>query len=377
MKAWRMKAWLSIVTVLVVASLTNFTGEARAESQTPTGDRDREALQRIANPPLGLPAVPFPSANPPSVEKILLGRKLFFDPRLSANGTMSCGTCHLPEQGFTVTGRARSIGHGGVELRRNAPTVLNAAYLQSVFLDGRRDSLEAQALDPLISPEEMANSSLSAVLDTIRGARDYDGLFEKAFGGEPTSERLAQAISTYERTLLAANSPFDRWYYGGQQDAIGDSAKQGFELFTGRANCATCHTVHQSHALFTDNQFHDDGTGWRRTRGPAATRAQFAQLLLAGNAPHRPADLGRFEVSRDVGQMFWYRTPSLRNVALTAPYMHDGSFETLRDVVDYYNKGGFSWYGIDPRIKRLELTRNEKAALVAFLESLTADTVPQ
>ena len=172
-----MKAWHRIVTFLVMVALTYFAGEARAESQTSTADRDREALQRIANPPLGLPAVPVPMANPPSVEKIRLGRKLFFDPRLSADGTMSCGTCHLPDQGFTVTGRARSIGHGGVELRRNAPTVLNAAYLQSVFLDGRRDTLEAQALDPLIAPEEMANPSLAAVMDTIRGARDYDGLF--------------------------------------------------------------------------------------------------------------------------------------------------------------------------------------------------------
>lgn len=365
------------LTLVFATALALLAAPAAAESDRLDRDRDRAALARIANPPLGLPAVPVPADNPPTLEKIRLGRKLFLDTRLSAGGAMSCATCHQPDQGFTVNGNPRSIGREGVELRRNAPTVLNVAYLETVFLDGRRETLEAQALDPFVAPREMANPSLEAVLETIRGARDYDGLFEAAFGGEPTAERLAQAIATYERTLLAADSPFDRWYYAGQRDAIGEAARRGFELFTGRANCSLCHSVNDTAALFTDNQFHDDGTGWRRVRGQMATAARFSYLEAGEAVPSRPSDFGRFEVSRKPVEFFWYRTPSLRNVALTAPYMHDGSFGTLREVVDYYSKGGFSWFGIDPLIKRLELDRNEKEALVAFLESLTSDTVPE
>lgn len=334
---------------------------------------EQAGLTRIAHPPLGLPAVPFPADNPPTAEKIALGRKLFFDERLSGDGKLSCGLCHLPEHGFAVNGNATAVGKGGMVLRRNAPTVLNVTYQRAVFRDGRVDSIEKQALAPFVAADEMANPSMFALIEKIRGLKDYGGMFERAFGTGPTPVGIAYSIASFERTLLAADSPFDRWRFGKQEQAVSSEVKRGFELFTGKAICSACHLIGESEALFTDHRFRDVGIGWKRSRMGRSGRG--IMTARDGAEDERLKDFGRFEVTHDPVDMFLYLTPSLRNAALTAPYMHDGSMATLEEVVDYYNRGGFNGYGIDPLIHALSLDADEKRALVAFLKSLTSDGI--
>ena len=372
------------VAALMAATLLAVLPLAADETTTRNGDTpaqgERAALARIAAPPLGLPEVPVPDDNPPTAAKISLGRKLFFDERLSHSGKLSCGSCHLPHEGFTVNEGATPVGHDGMILRRNAPTLLNVAYQRSLFLDGRQTSLEEQALEPFTVEDELANPSLDVVIDRLRALPDYVGLFEAAFGEGPSPQTVGQAISTYERTLLAADSAFDRWRYGGQEDALAPLARQGFDLFTGKAGCVACHVLGERQAVFTDHLFHDDGIGWVRTRyygaGQLATFQGMPVYSEAGsNAVSTPSDMGRMEVTKHFADMFRYRTPSLRNVELTAPYMHDGSIATLEDVVAYYGEGGFRHFGIDPLVRDLQLDAAEKAALVAFLKSLTAGNI--
>ena len=374
----------ALATLLAVALLTVPALSAN-EATTPNGDapthHEQAALARIADPPLGLPDVPVPDDNPPTAAKISLGRKLFFDERLSRSGELSCGSCHLPHEGFTVNEGATPVGHQGMTLRRNAPTLLNVAYQRSFFLDGRQTSLEQQALEPFTVEDELANPSLDVVIDRIRELPDYAGLFENAFGEGPSPRTLAHAISAYELTLLAADSPFDRWRYGGQEDALDAVAKQGFDLFTGKAGCVNCHTLGEREALFTDHLFHDDGVGWIPSRDIGAGRLMTPRglpIYAALNDPDAdptPSDMGRMEVTKEFVDMFRYRTPSLRNIELTAPYMHNGTFDTLEDIVAYYGDGGFRHFGIDPLVRDLRLDDAEKAALVAFLKSLTAGNI--
>jgi cytochrome c peroxidase len=349
------------------------------------GERAAAATRRVAAPPLGLPAVPVPPDNPVTAAKVELGRKLFFDRRLSHNGTMSCAMCHLPEQGFTNTELARPVGVEGRSVRRNSPTLLNVAYMPALFHDGRESSLETQVVGPLVERSEMGNPSIGHVIARIRALPDYRGLFERAFGAGPSVDRLGQAIASYERTLLSAASPFDRWYYGGETGALSAAAVEGFALFTGKAGCAACHTVGPRHALFTDHLFHDTGLGWYKATVRAQAQAPVtvelapgvsvavARSLVDSVGEPEPADLGRHEVTLDPADVWKFRTPTLRNVALTAPYMHDGSLRTLVDVVRFYDRGGHQHPGIDARIRPLELSEPEIAALVAFLESLTGD----
>ena len=372
-------AALLAVALLTVPSLsadetTTLNGDAAAQ-------KEQAALARIADPPLGLPDVPVPADNPPTAAKISLGRKLFFDERLSHSGKLSCGSCHLPHEGFTINESPTPVGHDGMILRRNAPTLLNVAYQRSFFRDGRQSSLEKQALEPFTVEDELANPSLDVVIDRIRQLPDYAGLFEEAFGEGPSPRTVAHAISTYERTLLAADSAFDRWRYGGQENALDAMAKQGFDLFTGKAGCVNCHALDDRQALFTDHLFHDDGIGWIPARdigaGQLITRRGMP-IYTAVNDPDAvatPSDMGRMEITKEFIDMFRYRTPSLRNVELTAPYMHNGTFETLEDIVAYYGDGGFRHFGIDRLVRDLRLTDAEKAALVAFLKSLTAGNI--
>ena len=369
-----MAAALLTVPSLSADEATTLNGEASAQ-------HEQAALARIANPPLGLPDVPVPDDNPPTAAKISLGRKLFFDERLSHSGKLSCGSCHLPHEGFTVNEGATPVGHDGMILRRNAPTLLNVAYQRSFFLDGRQTSLEKQALEPFTVEDELANPSLDVVIDRIRDLPDYAGRFEEAFGEGPSPRTLAHAISAYELTLLAADSPFDRWRYGGEEDALDAIAKRGFDLFTGKAGCVNCHSLGEREALFTDHLFHDDGVGWIPSRDIGAGRLMTPRglpIYAALNDPDAdptPSDMGRMEVTKEFIDMFRYRTPSLRNIELTAPYMHNGTFATLEDVVAYYGDGGFRHFGIDPLVRDLRLNDAEKAALVAFLKSLTAGNI--
>jgi cytochrome c peroxidase len=334
---------------------------------------------------LGLPPIEVPADNPITPEKVALGRRLFFDRRLSPNNTMSCAMCHVPEQGFTAHELATPVGMEGRSVRRNAPTVLNAAFQKRLFHDGREISLENQVWGPLLAPNEMGNPSIGYVVERIRGLREYGGLFESAFGGKPASaERVGAAIAAYERTLVAGDSRFDRWRYGGDAAALGENEKRGFELFVGKARCAACHLVGERDALFTDHGFHNTGIGWRRTYAvPERTRVEiapgvFAELdrrTIESFSEPPPKDVGRYEITLDPADRWAYKTPSLRNVALTAPYMHDGSLATLEAVIEFYDRGGIDNPEKSALVAPLGLSADERAALAAFLRSLTGSSV--
>ena len=347
-------------------------------------------LVRLAQePPLGLPPVPVPADNPLTPAKIELGRKLFFDRRLSINDTLACATCHIPEQGFTNNELRTPVGVEGRSVLRNSPTLFNVAYQEHLFLDGREFSLENQVWQPMTAHNEMAAPSIGYVIRKLRRMADYDGLFERAFdGGGPDVLTIGQALASYQRTLLAADSPFDRWRFGGQPDAVGESVKRGFALFAGKAQCVVCHRVAEDHALFIDHQFHNTGHGYAasvRGRQRKATRVQLApgvfttisqEAIDAVSQQKLPNDLGLYRVTESPGDRWKFRTQTLRNIALTAPYMHDGGFDTLREVIDFYDRGGVPNELLSPLIRPLGLTDSEKRDLEAFLNSLTGGNVP-
>lgn len=233
--------------------------------------------------PLGLPQLPVPPGNPMTPARIDLGRKLFMDRRLSHNRTLSCAMCHVPEQGFTSNELGAAIGFQGRSLRRNAPTILNAAYFRHLFHDGRESTLENQVWGPLLHRNEMANPSIGYVIDRIRSLPDYDGLFERAFNGRgPTVETISQAIATYERTLVSGNSRFDHWYYGGENDALDEREQRGFRIFSGKGRCIACHTVGEESALFSDDGFHNTGIGYARSMDRMKPAAKHKVQLAPG-----------------------------------------------------------------------------------------------
>jgi cytochrome c peroxidase len=305
--------------------------------------------------PLGLPSVPIPADNPPTADTIALGRRLYYDTQLSADNTVACANCHNPALAFT-DGRPVSLGVNGQTGTRNAPTVLNAAFQPVQFWDGRATSLEDQAGGPIQNPVEM-NQSHDVMVAKIGKLTNYRDAFDKAFGPGPiTVGKVEKAIASFERTLLSGNSPFDRYQYGGDKAALPAAAIRGLEIFRDKAkgNCVTCHTIEDKSALFADGKFHNIGVGID-ANGELKDQGRYGET-------HLDADRGAF------------RTPTLRNVAKTAPYMHDGSVKTLKDVVDFYVGGGTSNPHLDKEIKELKLSGPERADLVAFLESLTGDT---
>ena len=229
--------------------------------------QEADLIRFAEQPPLGLPAVPVPENNPITAEKISLGRKLFYDRRLSLNNTISCAMCHVPEQGFTSNEVAMAVGIEGRTVRRNSPTIYNVAYLSALFHDGRESNLEQQVWAPLLASNEMANPSIGYVLGKIKNSPDYNGLFEQAFARGPSMETLGMAIASYERTLNSANSDFDKWHFGKQKQAISQTAKQGYQLFHGKAGCVSCHTITTDYALFTDNLLHNTGIGYQDSMG--------------------------------------------------------------------------------------------------------------
>ena len=334
---------------------------------------------------LGLPLLGFPASAPLSEERVALGRKLFFDRRLSLNGTQSCGMCHIPEQGFTNNELAIAVGIEGRSVGRNAPTLYNVAFLGTLFHDGREESLEQQAWQPMLHPNEMANPSIGFVIDKIASLPDYADLFETAFDGRgPDLETVPKALASYQRTLVSANSAFDRWYFGAETGAMDEAAIRGFRLFTGRAGCVACHAIEQDHALFTDQRLHNTGVGYARSQrreepGPSrvwlypGVSIDVSAHLIRSVGEERVPDLGRYRVTSDPDDRWRFRTPSLRNVALTAPYMHDGSLATLEAVVAFYDGGGIPNRRLSPLIRPLELSDSERAELVAFLRALTGE----
>jgi cytochrome c peroxidase len=329
--------------------------------------------------PLGLPPLP---VQPDEPLVAVLGKKLFFERRLSINDTMSCGMCHIEAQAFTSNDLATSVGMEGKSLRRNAPSLFNVAYEKQLFRDGREDALETQAWLPILTHDEIAAPSVGWALAKLRVLPEYPALFEKTFPGRGiTMETLGTAIAAYERTLLSGDSRFDRWLFGGEADALSANEQHGFELFTGKAGCSSCHQLGADSALFTDRKFHDIGLGYAKTMGLEPD--SFDVRLAAGDITRQHKkdvesitsptanDLGRFEVTRDPKDRWAFKTPGLRDVAQTRPYMHDGSLATLREVVDYFDRGGDYSPNKSELIKPLHLSEEEKRDLVAFLESLT------
>ena len=349
----------------------------------------QDLIRFALDPPLGLPPVPVPADNPLTRKKIELGRKLFFDRRLSINDTLSCATCHIPEQGFTNNELRTPVGVEGRSVLRNSPTLYNVAYQEHLFLDGREISLENQVWQPMTARNEMAAPSIGYVIRKLERMRDYEGLFEQAFDGRgPNVLTIGQALASYQRTLLAADSPFDQWYFGGRADAVDESVKRGFALFSGKAQCIVCHQVQDDHALFVDHRFHNTGLGYADSvtaNKPESTRVQlapgvFATLSRAAidavTQQRLPNDLGLYRITENPGDRWKFRTQTLRNVSMTAPYMHNGRFDTLREVIDFYDRGGVPNELLSPLIRPLHLTEPEKQDLEAFLHSLTGGNVP-
>ncbi len=332
---------------------------------------------------LGLPPVPVPKDNPLTLEKAKLGKQLFEDKRFSADGAISCAHCHKPELAFS-DGLPVSEGIGGQKGTRNAPTVINAAYYKTQFWDGRRPSLEAQSKDPFINPIEHGLKSHDPIVQIVRTDPDYRKQFRQSFGLEPdriTMDHVAQAIASFERTLVAGNSPFDRYQYGGDKTALSASAIRGLAVFRDKGRCVSCHVIEGSSALFTDNQFHNLGVGFDKieSRLPEIIAA-YRQAKQAGKeidetvlTQGEMSELGRFIVTGDTQDIGRFKTSTLRNIALTAPYMHDGSLKTLEEVVDFYDKGGRDNPMLDGGIRPLNLTAQEKSDLVAFMKSLTSN----
>jgi len=285
--------------------------------------------------------------NPMSAKKIDLGRRLYFDPRLSKDGTISCATCHDPDKGFSDA-RPTSAGIHGKTGARNSPTVINRLFSADQFWDGRAADLEAQALGPVQNPIEMGNT-LEGMIGNLKGIAEYAPRFQEAFGAPGiTAERVAQAIASYERTVVSGNAPFDR-HQAGDATAMSESAVRGMAIFNDaqKGNCVTCHAGFN----FTDESYHNLGVGMDRPK----------------------PDLGRHEVTKADVDLGAFKTPTLRQIAQTAPYMHDGSETTLRQVIDFYDRGGSPNQWLSKEIRPLGLTEVDKADLVAFLEALTGE----
>jgi cytochrome c peroxidase len=309
------------------------------------------------NPILPLPASPLgidfkltELPEPPTPERVRLGRWLFYDKRLSADGTIACASCHRPEHAFSEPTPV-STGIRGQKGGRKAPSFVNQAWTvyPNFFWDGRAKSLEEQALGPMANPIEMGYTH-EAILQGLQD-NGYGPYFKQAFGTEEiTAPRMAKAVADYERTRLSGNSLWDRWKSGGDSSAVAADVKKGDVLFFGKAGCNQCHFGQN----FTDSAFHNLGVGWDSTTGTFK-------------------DEGRFAVTKVDDDRGAFKTPTLRDVSLHAPYMHDGSVPTLRAVVEIYNQGGISNQHLDPRIKPLGLTDDEVDALVKFMEALKGE----
>lgn len=303
---------------------------------------------QAAEPPLGLKPVPVPKDNPQTAAKISLGMQLYFDKRLSKDNTVSCASCHAPEKGFS-NGARFATGVGGAMGGRSAPSVINAAYYRQQFWDGRAATLEEQALGPIANPIEMALPIKDAV-DRLNAIAGYKSQFQEVFGKDATADGIAKAIAAYERTVISGNAPFDK-FKAGDKKALSEAAERGRQLFFGKANCAACHAG----ANFSDNSYHNIGIGMNAKK----------------------PDIGRVAVSKLGGDTGAFKTPTLREIARSAPYMHDGSLKTLEDVVEHYTKGGIANEWLDEELFPLRLNDQDKADVVTFLkEGLSSPDYP-
>ena len=292
--------------------------------------------------------VPAPEDNKPNANRIALGKALFFDPRLSGSNWISCGTCHNPALGWS-DGLPTAIGNNQKVLGRATPTILNTAYNPHQFWDGRANTLEEQALGPIAASGEM-NQDLDKLVAELKGIKGYKPMFDSAYPGEGISKKtIAKAIASFERTVVSKESRFDR-FVKGDKNALSKDEQNGFKVFEGKGRCASCHSGFN----FTDNQFHNIGL--------------------------KDKDPGRAAITKDKSLTGAVKTPTLRDIALTAPYMHNGSIKTLQEVVEHYDRGGDNKTHLSPMMVKLDLSKQEKQDLVAFLQSLTGEpaniTVP-
>lgn len=367
------------------------TGQTPEIPRGPLGDATAEfQLQRLEQlmPQVDLSKTPpgfdpviwaafIPQDNALTPERVELGRKLYFDTRLSEDNTVSCATCHDVTRGFTDQ-RPVAEGIGGQFGKRNSPTVLNAALLQTMFWDGRSPSLDHQATQPILNPVEMGMPDEAAAMKAISGDPEYQEAFKKAYGREMNYEDLGRAIGAFERTLIFMDSPF-RKFLAGDSQAISPDAVAGWELFNGKARCMTCHPMNPSNPLGTDNRFHNVGVSARHqdfeslaVQALKALREDASEQRLDELAVGTDlSELGRFMVTHNRADIGSFRTPLILNIGITGPYMHDGSLATLWDVIDHYNKGGEANPFLDGGIEPLALTEQEIDQLVAFLFTLT------
>jgi cytochrome c peroxidase len=355
-------------------------GAARADLPSP-GPLAEPAPMNQVGMPHELFALVVPGDDPVTAAKVALGKQLFFDGRISADGTVACATCHNPDKGFTDQ-LPTSMGINKQFGKRNAPTVLNAAFNATQFWDGRAPTLEDQAKLPILNPIEMGRHSPEEVVTAVASIPEYQTAFREVFGRPVNYDDLARAISSYERTQPAFDSRFDK-FIAGDEGALSPEERRGWSLFNGKGRCMTCHAVNGISPLFTDNRFHNIGV--------AAHKQDFTELARKGRAAIEGktgkeaqeaidhlaletdlTELGRFLVTRQSGDIGNFKTSGLRNLLVTQPYFHDGSAVTLWDVMDHYNKGGVQNPYLDGGIQRLGLTEAEIDDVVAFLGSLTS-----
>jgi cytochrome c peroxidase len=332
----------------------------------------------LADSYLGLPPLSIPADNPQSPEKIALGKRLFNDKRFSADGSVSCASCHHPDKAFT-DGLPVAQGLNGQLGTRNTPTVLNAAFYETLFLDGRANSLENQVLGPFVNPIEHGLLNHQAIVNVVKNDSIYTQQFKKVFAVqkyEINIDYVTKAIASFERTLISGDSLFDRYLFGRDHSVLSDNAERGLEIFKNKGNCVTCHEISWNNALFTDNRFYNIGVGFKHLM---PVLDEFIASINQGNNPDdspltalQRSELGRFTVTKNLADIGKFKTPTLRNIALTAPYMHDGSMLTLEEVVEHYDKGGDKNKLIDTKIFPLHLTPQEKQDLVEFMEALTS-----
>jgi cytochrome c peroxidase len=326
-------------------------------------------------------ALAVPPGREPTVQLVALGEKLFNDKRLSVDDSVACATCHDPKQGFTDH-RGNAPTSAGVQNQhgqRNAPTVLNAMFQASQFWDGRSATLEDQAKLPILNPVEMGQKSPTDVVAKVAKIQEYSNAFKSLLGRDFTYDDLAAAIAAFERTQYSGNSPFDR-YVAGDIQAISDSAKRGWALFQGKGRCSSCHAFNAVSPLFSDQKFHNIGIAAHKQNFAELARKAFA-ILKSGDVKQIDelalqtsySELGRFLVTKNPADIGAFKSETLRNIGITAPYMHDGSLATLWDVMDHYNKGGVPNPFLDGGMQRLGLSEAEIDDLVAFLFTLTDD----
>ena len=348
---------------------------------------DADLLGNIKSEHLGLPSFSAYQQEVPDASAISLGRKLFFDRRLSRNKTMSCAMCHIPEQGFTSNELKRPIGVEGRNLKRNAPTLLNVIFNRRLFWDARESNLAQQVWSPLLAKNEMNNPSVGHVLEQLHSDEEYLGMFMNTFGEKANMMNVGQALAQYQQSLIGASSRFDQWYFGRDKNALNELEQQGFTVFMGKGACQSCHSVGDNYALFTDQQLHNTGVGYedsmRKTPKSIAIQlapgmsAEVDKELINSVGEKKENDLGLYEVTLKPPDRWKYRTPSLRNVALTAPYMHNGEFSSLDEVIEFYNVGGTPNALRSPLIRPLNFTTDEQVALREFLKSLTSSNVAE